>query len=125
MESLSFSQYNRIKNQSTVSAIFNSSDYIVKNKSVLILAKRSQRSYCRLVVICGKKNIRHAVDRNRAKRIVRETFRHFKNCQNHTYHQEALDIVVLLKKPFMFHLDDGTAYLDELWRALNKKFKNV
>jgi len=40
-----------------------------------VLARLSGQGHCRLGLAISKKNIRNAVDRNRIKRLVRESFR--------------------------------------------------
>ena len=54
-----------------------------------VLAKSNHRQYPRLGLAITKKKIPHASDRNRMKRIVRESFRH------HKEYVMGLDIVVL------------------------------
>lgn len=45
-------------------------------KSLTVLARPNQLEYARIGASIAKKNIRHAVARNRIKRIIRESFRH-------------------------------------------------
>jgi ribonuclease P protein component len=54
-----------------------------------VLAKPNHRQFPRLGLAITKKKIRNASDRNRLKRIVRESFRH------HKEYVKGLDIVVL------------------------------
>jgi len=48
--------------------------------------------YARLGLAIAKKNIRRAVDRNRVKRLVRESFRHWQS------HLAGTDVVVLSRR---------------------------
>ena len=61
----------------------------------------------RLGLIVAKKVLRHAVDRNRAKRVIRESFRRRRGLP-------ALDIVVRLTEPRRLSL----AHADRLFAAL-------
>ncbi len=67
----------------------------------------------------SKKNLKLAVQRNRVKRRVRETFRHEQNFP-------ALDIVVLGRRGLV-ELDNQTlnATLTELWTRLRKKNRQL
>ncbi|MGL4733777.1 MAG: ribonuclease P protein component [Enterovibrio sp.] len=80
-----------------------------------ILARENVFSHPRLGQAVPKKQLKLAVDRNRFKRLVRESFRH---------HQDtlpALDIVVIAKKS-AGELDNQelTALLHNLWKRLSR-----
>jgi len=65
--------------------------YRAVDANVCVLARRSGLPHARLGLAAGKRHLRRAVDRNRFKRIVRESFR---------VHQDrlaGLDIVVLAR----------------------------
>lgn len=55
----------------------------------LVLALPNRMSYARLGLAVSKKNCRRAVDRNRVKRVIRESFRHQQDLL------QGLDIVVV------------------------------
>jgi len=79
---------------------------------VRVYAKPNQLMHARLGIVVGKKELRTAVMRNLAKRMVREVFR--LNQQN----IRSLDIIVRIMKPF-----DRTNVLlvrEELLRLLHK-----
>ncbi|MCH9671849.1 MAG: ribonuclease P protein component [Gammaproteobacteria bacterium] len=59
--------------------------------SVVVLARRNGGGPARLGLAIGKKAVRRAVDRNRIKRIARETFRHQQQLL------VGLDIVILAR----------------------------
>lgn len=70
-------------------------DHVVckaSNPVFLLLATRQTDTAARLGIIVAKKNVKKAVQRNRIKRIVRETFRHRQS------HLDPLDIIVLARK---------------------------
>ncbi|OGT55916.1 MAG: ribonuclease P protein component [Gammaproteobacteria bacterium RIFCSPHIGHO2_12_FULL_43_28] len=86
----------------------------VKHKWLLALSRSNQRPLARLGVIVAKARVRRAVDRNRIKRVIRESFR---------YHQEAvkgLDIIVLIRSECI-PLDNRKTLrndVDDLWSSL-------
>lgn len=70
-------------------------------------------------MVFSKKNLKLAVQRNRVKRRIRETFRH-------QIDYPALDIVVLGRRG-LSELDNPTlnATLTELWSRLRKKNRQL
>src|SRR5689334_24331470 len=56
----------------------------------VLRAARNSESHARLGIIAGRKSAPRAVDRNRAKRLIRETFRQFAG------HLGAYDVAVQL-----------------------------
>ena len=69
--------------------VFETAAYKVHGKGLMALASPNERGHPRLGLIFSKKNVRRAVDRNRLKRIVRESIR----LQQHRL--PSVDIVVL------------------------------
>lgn len=97
-------------------AVFDSPDFKLSSKYLLILAKRNQQQHARLGLVIGKKNINLAVNRNKVKRHIRESFR---------LHQNNLPCVDLL---FIARRGLGDLPNTELrqelarqWQRLNKK----
>lgn len=90
MPSHSFNKKQRLLNASDFKEVFDSNKLKVANSSLLILAKPSSSVHSRLGLVIAKKNIPTAVQRNRVKRVARETFRH----QNFTV---PMDIVFLAR----------------------------
>jgi len=78
-----------------------------------MLATRSSQESARVGLVVAKKNVRKAVDRNRIKRLIRESFRH------HLPELPSLDIVVLVRKEAA-QADNGQLLmaLDKLWSRL-------
>jgi len=74
-------------------------DHVVRAENVsdgifrVFFVQNSQKN-SRLGIIIGKKTVSGAADRNRIKRIIRETFR------QHNIKQNNLDVVVLVRRPF-------------------------
>jgi ribonuclease P protein component len=76
------------------SNVFAKTAYAKKTRFFSVLATSGAAEQARLGIIVAKKNVRLAVDRNKIKRVIRETFR---------LQQEALvglDVVVIVKKNF-------------------------
>lgn len=111
-----FSKSLRLLNASDYQAVFNESKLKVSSAEVLFLARHNNLGHARLGLVIAKKNIRLAVQRNRIKRVIRETFR----LQQH--HLQGIDVIVLARK----NLDkmDNTQLHDsfnKLWRKLEKR----
>ncbi|MGH8657178.1 MAG: ribonuclease P protein component [Gammaproteobacteria bacterium] len=71
----SFSRQQRLLHASDYARIFESADVRGGNGCWLVLGKRNQTPRARLGLAIGKKNVRRSVERNRIKRVVRESFR--------------------------------------------------
>lgn len=74
-----------------------------RDKWFTVLCRRNDRSIARLGLAISKKNCKRASDRNRLKRVIRESFRH------HQDELDGLDIIVMNK----------TAAADENNKALS------
>ena len=74
----------------------------------------------KLGIIVAKKNIRHAVQRNRIKRLLRESFRHKRS------ELPEINIVALAKKG-ADQLTNEQCFLEfqYLWNKLTRKFKQL
>ena len=73
-------------------AVFDSPSGKAPGKSVLLLARANDLGHPRLGLVIGKKSVKLAVERNRLKRVIRDSFR---------LNQEllgGLDIVVVARK---------------------------
>ena len=109
----------RLLNAKDYSEVFSSVDIKVSTQYFLCLARKQASPQARLGIIVAKKNIRFAVNRNKIKRLLRESFR------LNTHKLPALDIVVLAKKGA--DCTDNTRLqneLDYLWRKLKQKAKS-
>lgn len=71
-----FRQQNRLKSPKEFQSVFDHNQIRVGSPSILILAKPNQLEFSRLGLVIRKKFVRFAHDRNRVKRIIRESFRH-------------------------------------------------
>ncbi len=86
------------------------------DRLLTLLAAPNEIGYARLGLAISKKNARRAVDRNRIKRLIRESFR-----LNHA-HLPAIDLVVMAK-PVTRHADNRqiTQSLKQHWHRLKKQ----
>jgi ribonuclease P protein component len=75
LPSCTFKKSQRLLNASDFKGVFEHNKVKVANDSLLILAKPARSRQSRLGLVIAKKNIPNAVQRNRLKRVVRETFR--------------------------------------------------
>lgn len=87
-----FSRDKRLLVPKQFKAVFDSPTGKVPGKSLLILARDNQLDHPRLGLVIGKKSVKLSVQRNRIKRVIRESFRH---------NQAALagwDVVIVARK---------------------------
>jgi ribonuclease P protein component len=87
-----FSKSMRLLNSNDFQSVFNDAPLRTSHQHFLFLARRNQLNLPRLGLVIAKKHIRLAVDRNRMKRLIRETFR-AKQQQ-----LAGIDVIVLARK---------------------------
>lgn len=87
---------------------------------MMALARLNTRGHPRVGLIVSKKNVKLAVDRNRFKRLVRESVRLRQD------HLPAVDIVILAKRGVQ-DLDNETLYrqLHGMWKRLQRDAQAV
>jgi ribonuclease P protein component len=114
----SFSRSLRLLNSDDFQQVFDSAAFRISHQHLLLLACHNGRGFPRLGLVIAKKHLRLAVDRNRIKRLSRESFRHAQG------KLQDLDLVVLsrngldkLSNPEVFSL------LDQQWHRLLKKVR--
>lgn len=88
----SFPRTCRLLTAQDYKSVFDSSEFKVSSRYFLVLATISTLSTARLGLIIAKKNVAKAVQRNRLKRQIRQSFRTSKASLNN------LDLVVLARK---------------------------
>lgn len=91
MPDCTFNKTQRLLNAADFGQVFDNNRVKVANPSLLILAMPTHGNQSRLGIVVAKKNIATAVQRNRLKRVVRETFRQ-------RQFKVPLDIVFLARK---------------------------
>lgn len=110
----------RLLTSGDYSDVFQAVDVRVSSKHFLILARGKNLPTARLGIIVAKKNVKLAVQRNRIKRLLRESFRLKQNTLPN------LDLVVLAKKG-VDRLDnpDCATELQYLWNKLSRKADKI
>lgn len=83
---------------------------------LIVYGAENGRDYCRLGLSVGRKKIRHAHDRNRFKRVVREAFRLGKSEL-----PSGLDLVVVPKTSARLSLADARQSLPALAQAVARR----
>ncbi|MFK3799744.1 MULTISPECIES: ribonuclease P protein component [unclassified Pseudomonas] len=87
-----FSREKRLLTPRHFKAVFDSPTGKVPGKNLLLLVRDNDLDHARLGLVIGKKSVKLSVERNRLKRLMRESFR---------LHQDKLagvDIVVVARK---------------------------
>lgn len=109
---MNFPRSHRLATQQDYKSVFDQSNK-VSRREFLVLFKQNQKSHARLGLVIGKRYLKRAVDRNKTKRILRESFRQY---------QEKLigfDVIVIAKQQgkntTKQKLREG---IDQLWEKL-------
>lgn len=115
-EAFTFGKSLRLLNARDYRGVFDNARLKISHQRLLILARSNSSETPRLGLVIAKKNIRLAVQRNRIKRILRESFR---------LRQETLiglDIVVLARRG-LDDLDNQQLHqlFHQQWQRLEKK----
>jgi ribonuclease P protein component len=119
---LSFGKQHRLLTPRQFKAVFDGALFKASHRSLLLLAIPCSESNAlpdspaRLGLVVAKKHARHAVQRNRLKRQLRESFRHHKS------ELAGLDIVALVK-PGLWQMENPAirAIIEEQWTRLLKQ----
>lgn len=116
MPDSTFGREKRLLTARDYRAVFGHTRHKVAHPNLLLLACPNGLSHPRLGLVIAKKNVRRAVDRNRVKRVVRNTFR---------LNQPMLDSVdiIFLARPGIERLTpaEQTSLLEQSWRRLQRK----
>ncbi|MCB8890631.1 ribonuclease P protein component [Vreelandella malpeensis] len=105
----------RLLNAGDFSYVFEQADLKVHGKGMMALARLSTRGHPRVGLVVSKKNVKLAVDRNRFKRLVRESVR----LRQHRL--PSMDIVILAKRGVQ-DIDNETLarQLHGMWKRLSR-----
>mgnify|MGYP001268912568 CR=1 FL=1 len=96
--------------------VFENTRYKVYCPGFLLLATPSRHEVTRLGFVIGKKNVKLAVNRNRIKRIFRESFR------LNQHQLPSIDIIVLaIKGASQVTTDELSKSLTEAWPQLGRR----
>ncbi|WP_101758648.1 ribonuclease P protein component [Oceanicoccus sp. KOV_DT_Chl] len=114
---LTFNKSLRLLDANAYKAVFDDAQIKVSSKNTLLLARLNKTgTRPRLGLVIAKKNVRLATQRNRIKRIIRESFR------LQQYQLGGVDIVVLARRG-LDQLDNSDLHqlFNQLWLQLKKK----
>ena len=119
---LCFGKQHRLLTPREFKAVFDGALFKASHRSLLLLAipcadsADQTDSPARLGLVVAKKHARHAVQRNRLKRLLRDSFRHHKAAL------AGLDIVALVK-PGLWQMQNPAirAVIEEQWARLLKQ----
>ncbi|MBD3642053.1 MAG: ribonuclease P protein component [Marinobacter sp.] len=117
MKALGFPKSARLLRPADYSKVFDDVQLKVPHRNFLILATPNDLGHARIGLVFSKRNLKLAVQRNRVKRQVRETFRLQTDLP-------GVDIVILGRQG-LASLDNQTIRdsLNDLWRRLKKKYR--
>lgn len=120
MAEFGFPKTSRLLNAADYKAVFDNAQYKVSCRHFLVLANRNGRSSARLGLVIAKKNVALAVQRNRIKRQLRDTFRLRRRLL------DDLDVVVLARKD-ADKLDNKALKntIESLWQDLHRKLERA
>ena len=120
MTDFDFSRQRRLLNAGDYRRVFEQAEFKVSDQHLLILARPSLHDHSRLGLVMAKKGIKLAVQRNRIKRIVRDSFRTL--CTQSNEFALPLDIVILSRKGLGEIENDAVHRLiSKQWARLRKK----
>lgn len=115
-----FTRQQRLLDAKAFSQVFSNQAVRSVDNSLTLIAAPNDMGSPRLGLAIAKKQLRKAVDRNRCKRIIRESFR------QHSQQLPALDIVVLARSELL-HTDNAQLHdkLARHWQRLAKRWQQA
>lgn len=87
----------------------------IADKHFKIFFARNCLNNARLGIVASKKTLPKAIDRNRAKRSIREVFRH------HSIKLCNLDLVVMVRRDYSREVDSRVESLDKLFSQVKNR----
>ncbi len=108
-----FSKRQRLLNACDYQWVFDNPSLRASHPNILLLAKHNRFEHPRLGLVISKKNIKLACQRNRVKRLVRESFRTQQDILGN------IDVIVLARR----NLDQLSN--PELHKLLNKQWQRL
>lgn len=119
MGELGFPKALRLLTPADFKQVFDAADLRVSNKELLILARANFLNRPRLGLVIAKKHIRLSTQRNRVKRVIRESFR---SQQAALIGAQGVDAIVLARSG-LDKIDNLALHnmLRQLWQQLQRK----
>lgn len=115
MKTFGFPKSARLLKPHDFSGVFQNVTIRVPHRHFLLLATPNELGHARVGLVFSRKSLKLAVQRNRVKRQVRETFRHQQDLP-------AVDVVVLSRQGLATVSNTELApMLNDLWRRLRRK----
>jgi len=88
------------------------------NQNFTLLVRVNEESHARMGLAIAKKAVKRAVDRNRIKRIIRESFRHMQ------YDLPNIDVVIMCRPSAVpLKKEEIRQQFDKQWSYINRKLK--
>ena len=110
----------RLLNSKQFQSVFDQVTHKASNNNLLLLSSLNGLDTSRVGLIISKKKLKRAVDRNRVKRIARESFRYQQN------QLVGLDIIVLSRNDLAaLNNTELRNIFDRLWLKLIRKNSNT
>ena len=115
MHAADFGKTYRLLTPGDFKTVFDDVNWKASTQLLTALSRENSSNKARLGVVISKRNYRLAVERNRIKRLIRESFRHDR------HKLDGLDIVILVRKGFQ-DVDNRTVteQLTKLWKRLQR-----
>jgi len=111
-----FEKNRRLLSSSDFSRVFDNPPLKASHPQFLLLAKFAEHEHPRVGLVIGKKNVKRAVDRNRIKRLIRESFR----LKQHNL--PTIDAIVLARRGAdQLSNAELSTILESLWTRVAKK----
>jgi ribonuclease P protein component len=113
-----FPKSRRLLLSSDFKAVFDQAPFRASHQHFLILSRANSYQHSRLGLVIAKKNVRLAAQRNRLKRLIRESFRHRQQTL------AGLDVIVLARKG-MDELSNSeiTEQLNQQWQRVLRRVR--
>lgn len=120
MADFKYSRELRLLTGADFQQVFDNVTLKVPDRHILILARPNGLTHPRLGFVISKKNVRHAVKRNRVRRIMRESFR------LNQHKLPSVDLIVMARKGIdELENEELHRLAKKCWSRLRKKSKQA
>ena len=116
--SFTFGASHRLLSKRDFSRVFTNTHFRTNKGPFRLIALKNEIGRTRIGIVISKRIVARSVDRNRVKRIIRESFRHAL-----PYLPRSIDVIVLLRSFPRTQNQNATSMLfhalDSLWSSVN------